>query len=143
AWSAASMLWADSSEHALAEVGRVLLYLGLFLAVAAGGGRGTGSRWSDGLALGTVGIAVVALASRFFPGQFGPNETYRFFGAARLSYPLEYWNGDAIFVALGVPLLLRAALSARSPAVRAAALAPVPAIASVVYLTGSRGGLLV
>ena len=59
----------------------------------------------------------------------------------RLSFPLGYWNGLGVFVALGIPLLLRAALVGRDARVRAIALAPIPVLAAVIYLTSSRGGV--
>ena len=72
-------------------------------------------RWRDGLACGIVAVGVLALVSRLFPGSFGSST-----GAAilptlshRLSYPMGYWNGLGILLALGVPLLLAAAVDAR------------------------------
>jgi hypothetical protein len=57
-----------------------------------------------------------------------------------LSYPVNYWNGLAILVGITFPLLLRAATAERDPVVRALALAPIPVLAAVIYLTSSRGG---
>src|SRR5204863_1050123 len=45
-------------------------------------------------------------------------------------------------IALGIPPLLRAAVEARRPLVRALAIAPMPVLAAVVYMTSSRGGAL-
>ena len=59
----------------------------------------------------------------------------------RLSFPLGYWNGLGVFAALGIPLLLRPPLVGRNARIRAIALAPIPVLATVVYLTSSRGGV--
>src|SRR6185503_15034172 len=61
-------------------------------------------------------------------------------GENRLSYPLEYWNGLGIFVGLAFPLLLGTALATRRTAVRAIAVAVLPALCATIYLTSSRGG---
>ena len=93
--------------------------------------------------MAVTGVAAVALISRLFPGSFPEGDLPTFLPGTvtRLSFPLGYWNGLAIFLALGVPLLLRLALVARSGLVRGLALAPMPVIAAAVYLTSSRGGV--
>ena len=79
-----------------------------------------------------------------FPGSLPDQDVPTFFpsAATRLSFPLGYWNALAVFVALGVPLLLRIALLRRHSWVGAAGLASIPALAAVVYLASSRGGVL-
>jgi hypothetical protein len=143
-WTLTSILWAPSAEDAFNEFDRVALYLGVYLFVVLAAARGRVGRWADGLTAGIAAIAVVALVSRLFPDSFADRgiETFLPSAVTRLSFPLGYWNGLAIFVALGVPLLLRVALVARSSVVRGLALAPLPALASVVYLASSRGGVL-
>ncbi len=141
-WTLASVLWAPSAEAAFAEFDRVALFFALYVLVALAATRRTLGRWADALALAITAIAVMALVSRLFPDTFSDRDLAAFFrGTTRLSFPLGYWNGLAIFVALGVPLLLRVALVARSSAVRGLALAPIPAIAAVIYLASSRGGV--
>src|SRR5262249_28298437 len=60
--------------------------------------------------------------------------------STRLSFPLDYWNGLGIFVAFAFPLLAHSALSG-DRARRAIALAAVPLLGAVVYLTSSRGAV--
>ena len=80
--------------------------------------------------------------SRCFPNLIAPENLLGLrLDLTRLSYPLGYWNGLAIFVALAVPFLLRLALSAAPLVIRALALAPFPVLGAVLYLTSSRGGL--
>jgi tetratricopeptide (TPR) repeat protein len=138
-----STIWADSAEGAFAEFNRTTLYVAIFAFSALAATRSTLARWSDGLALGIVATTALSLFSRCFPDVILTEKTLRFLplNFTRLSYPLEYWNGLAIFVALAVPLLLRSALGSGRTLVRALALAPFPALAAVIFLTSSRGGV--
>jgi O-antigen ligase len=141
-WTLASAWWADSAEKAVLEATRVALYLGVYILAAIAGTRATAARWADGIAIGIVAIVVLALGQRFFPGLVELNELQRFADNHRLAYPLNYWNALAVFAALALPLLLRIAVASPNPLARAAAMAPFPAVASVLYLTSSRGGFL-
>lgn len=144
AFTGLSALWAWSPELAFSEFTRAALYVGLFALAVLALRRRDGGLVADGLAVGIVVVAVLALGQRCLPSLFPASEFDRFLPNAqtRLSYPLNYWNGLAIFVALGFPLLLRLAVGSRSAVVRAVALAPAPALVAVVYLTSSRGGVL-
>ena len=139
--TALSISWSDSAENAFNEADRVLLYLGIFAFVALAARRGRAARWSDGIALGIVAVAVLALISELFPHFVGPGAPPSFFPSEdRLSYPVNYWNGLAILVGIAYPLLLRAAVASRRIVTRALALAPFPVLTAVIYLTSSRGG---
>jgi O-antigen ligase/polysaccharide polymerase Wzy-like membrane protein/tetratricopeptide repeat protein len=143
-WTGLSIIWSDSAEQSFNEADRVVLYLAVFgLAVLAPGRMYR--CWMDGMAAGIAAVGIVALVSRLFPHLFGQTETLaQLFPAAqrRLSFPVDYWNGLATFMALGLPLLLHAAATLRSSVLRGLALAPVPVLVSVVYLSSSRGGSL-
>jgi hypothetical protein len=143
-WTLVSLLWTPNAESSFDEFNRVALYLGIFVLVTLVASRLTVERWADGLAIGLAAVALVALVSRLFPGSFPEGDLPTFLPGAvtRLSFPLGYWNGLAIFLGLGVPLLLRVALVAREEVVRGAALAPMPVIAAAIYLTSSRGGVV-
>ncbi len=137
----ASAGWAASAEEAYGEFVRVLLYLAVFVLAAIAASRATAAAWSDGLGLGVAAIGVLALASRLFPGLVSAGDLTTLLPEThvRLSYPLDYWNGLAIFAALAFPLLLRSATE--WPLVwRELALAPLPAVAGAIYLASSRGG---
>jgi hypothetical protein len=140
----ASADWADAPARAVTEFQRSLAYLGVFVLVMLLARHASPARWSDGLALGIVAVAGIALVSRFFPDTFSAQGIPEFLPAARarLSFPLGYWNGLAILVGLAVPLLLRAAVGAATPLGRGAAVAAFPAVAAVLLLTSSRGGVL-
>jgi len=142
-WTFASVFWAPSAENAFTEFNRLSLFLGLFVITTLAARRASFSSWADGLALGISLIALIALSSRFFPGTFSDQGLGDFLKSLvkRLSFPLGYWNGLAIFVALCVPLLLGVAVSSKKAVIRALAVAPLPAITSVVFLASSRGGV--
>jgi O-antigen ligase len=142
-WTGASIAWATSNEGAYDEFNRVSLYLGVFVLAALLARAAPASRWADGVALGAVGVAAIALGQRFFPDAFPAGELSRYSSGPQLSYPIEYVNGLAIFLALALPLLLRAAIASDRPLTRAVALAPIPALAGAIYLTSSRGGVIV
>lgn len=142
AFAGVSAAWAPSTERALDDFCRTLLYSGVFVFVALSASRRSRGRWLDGLALGIAAVAAVALVSRFFPSSFGSGAVLRLGSGPvwRLSFPVGYWNGLAVMVALGVPLLLGAALMPRHALLRGLALTPLPAFAALIYLTSSRGG---
>src|SRR4029453_13430356 len=143
-WTGLSIIWSDSAEQTFNEAARVVLYLTVFgLAVVAP--VRMYRRWMDGMAAGIAAVGVVALVSRLFPHLFGQTETLaQLFPAAqrRLSFPVDYWNGLATFMALGFPLLLHAAATLRNAVLRGLALAPVPVLVSLISLSSSRGGSL-
>lgn len=143
-WTLASIAWAPSAENAFNEFNRVSLFLAVFLLVSLLADRGLFDRWVDGLTLAIAAIALVALSSRLFPGLFPGRGimTYLPESAIRLNFPLGYWNGLAVLVALGVPLALRIAVGSRNPMLRGIALSSLPVAASVIYLASSRGGAL-
>ena len=90
-----------------------------------------------------VVVACLALASRLRPDLFpAAYQTASFLpgAAGRLGWPLNYWNALAALMALGLPLLLAIATSARTLWAQAAAAAAVPVVTLCGYLTFSRGG---
>jgi hypothetical protein len=141
ALAGASIAWSDAAERSFLELNRVLLYLGVFCLVLVVSRPASLQRWIDGLALGLTAVVVLALVNRLLPGVVGPEEISAYYrGDPRPSYPVNYWNGLGVLTALAVPLLAQIATSSRAKAVRGLALAPLPAIAALLYLTSSRGG---
>jgi hypothetical protein len=142
-WDLASTAWAASAEKAYTEFDRTALYLGVYVLVVVSTDRRRRANVVDGLTAAIAAIGVAALLSRLFPGLF-PNRglsTSLPNASTRLSFPLDYWNGLGIFVALAFPLLLYWMLGG-DRARRVAALALVPALGAVVYLTSSRGAVV-
>ena len=139
-----SALWADSAEGAFLELGRVGIYLGVFAVAVAAAARGGMAAWTDGLAGGIAAVAVLALADRCFSWH-EPAELRSFLPGAevRLGYPLGYWNALGILLGIGVPLLLRPAVASGRTLVRGVAAGALPAMGIALFLTSSRGGVIV
>ena len=145
AWTALSATWSGSSERTLDELSRVACYLGLLLlGIGIHRDRAQAVRHTaHAVAAAVVIVAGVAVASRLRPDLFpGAAQTASFLPGTegRLGWPLNYWNALAALMALGLPLLLATATSARGLLVRAAAAAAIPIVALCGYLTFSRGG---
>ncbi len=148
-WIGLSTLWSPSIEKSFLEFDRAVLYLTVFvIAVVSTAGTAGLRAWLRGFAAGIALVGVLALVSRLFPEQFaetsaiGLAELYPSAGR-RLNYPVEYWNALATLIALGLPCLFWAATTERRAVVRGLAILPVPALATALYLTSSRGGIAV
>ena len=140
--SGLSIAWTPGAETAFLEANRILLYLGVFLLVALFATGSSPARWVDGIGIGIVAIAIVALVARLFPHMIdAATDSSPFEGDPRATWPLGYWNALGVLVALGIPPMLRAAVLARYAAARAAAVATLPLLAATIYLTSSRGGV--
>jgi O-antigen ligase/polysaccharide polymerase Wzy-like membrane protein/tetratricopeptide repeat protein len=141
--TAISVGWASDDGGTFVEIVRALGYLGVFVLVVIASPRASARTWLGGVALGLVVVAGLALLSRFEPSFGGAKELGAFLpsAAARLSYPIGYWNGLAAVMAIALVLLVWLGGQARAPAVRAAAVAAIPLPILVVYLASSRGGV--
>jgi hypothetical protein len=143
-WTLASAMWSSSTERAFIEFDRVALYLGVFLLGSWVGTRDAALRLRNALAFAVIAVLVVGLVSRFFPHLFSTRGLPEFLpgSATRLSFPLDYWNGLGIFLALGLPIWLEVALDTRLPYLaRNAVVAVLPALSVALYLTSSRGAV--
>ena len=143
AWTGLGVLWSQNREHTVAELSRLSTYAAV-LTLAVLGVRAGARRWLvGGVTTAIAAIAVLALLSRLHPAWFPADQTAEFLSEAssRLNYPLNYWNGLAALMALGIPLALHFATSARQLVLRALSAGALPAMAATLYLTFSRGGL--
>ena len=144
-WILISVNWATDAERAFAQFNQVSLYVAV-LALSIVLARLVPATWVvGGVALALVSIAGVAFVSRCFPSSFGlapGQEILQSLGTPRLSFPLGYWNGLGIEVALAYPLLLAIMISRRSRVASAVAAFPLPLLAAVMYLTSSRGAFV-
>lgn len=140
-WVLISIRWASDAERAFAQFNQVALYVAV-LALAIVLARLVPARVVvGGVALALSAVAAVALVSRFFPSTFGASPGAHLLQPLkdRLSFPLGYWNGLGIEVALAFPLLIAIMTSRRSRPAAALAALPLPLLAAVMYLTSSRG----
>jgi hypothetical protein len=144
AWTALSLSWTESAERTSADLARVSMYLGVFVLAIFIESPRSARRMLAAVGSGIAVVALVALTSRLHPDWFSTaNQTAKFLeaGRERLSYPLNYWNGLAALVAIGMPLMLHAAASARRMPLRALAAATLPALMLTIFFTLSRGGI--
>jgi hypothetical protein len=142
-WSGISTSWALSPERSLDELSRLVSYGGvLVLAVATFGDRERALRHVvAAVATAITALALLALISRLVPDAFPAARTTGELldVRSRLSWPLNYWGALAALMALGLPLLLAVATSARSLLTQALAAGAIPILILTGYLTFSRG----
>src|SRR3954453_237351 len=143
-WTAIGMSWASSSEKALVELARVLIYLGVFAPSLAAQARGQARAMVNGVGSAIALVGLLAVLSRLHPAWFPDNALNALLPSAakRLAWPVNYWNALAAIMAMGVPLLLAMATSGRTVLGRAAAAGAIPIVALAAYLTFSRGGAI-
>jgi hypothetical protein len=143
AWTALGITWSESAERSAAEAGRVAAYLGVFALALAGQGRDGLRRTAYAVAAAIAIVGVLALLSRLHPAWFPADDSASVLPgelANRLRYPLNYWNGLAGLMAMGIPLVLEVGSRARQLVTQALATAALPAMALAAFYTFSRGG---
>jgi hypothetical protein len=143
--SGLSVAWASDNGAAIEATVLVAAYLGIFALIVCVAREGDARTWLIGLALGIVGVGLLAILSRLvssLPG--GDEEIARLLPSARgrLSYPIGYWNGTAALLAVGVVLMTWFGASARTLLARTLAVAAIPMLGLGIYLASSRGGFL-
>lgn len=143
-WILLSVNWASDVERAFEQFNQVSLYVAVFAIAIVVARLVPAYVTVGGVALALSAIAAVALVSRLFPSTFGlePGSAILSPLKNRLSFPLGYWNGLGIEVALAYPLLLSVMASRRSRIATALAALPLPIIAADMYLTSSRGAFV-
>jgi O-antigen ligase len=142
AWTLVSAVWSDSAARSVYEFDRNLLYLAVFAIVAARPDGTATARWLvRGMAFVFVVVCAAGLAPHVLPETFNPPVGE--LGTSRLSWPLGYWNSMGLAAAMGLVLCLHLASDLREhAATRVLAAAATPGLATVLYLTLSRGGFV-
>jgi hypothetical protein len=144
-WTGLAATWSQSTDRSVQELSRVACYFGiLLLGISIHRDREQAVKHTiHAVAAAIVLVACLALASRLIPDLFpAAHQTASFLPGTegRLGWPLNYWNALAALLALGLPLLLGIATSARTLWAQAAAAAAIPIVTLCGYLTFSRGG---
>lgn len=135
-----SASWSHAPGRALVMFDLALVYL-LALLLFGSIGRSAGRlRWVvRGLSVGVTAVCISALATRVAPDVF---PTAYQLAENRLSFPITYWNVLGLLAAVGIVLCAHISSDRFShPAERCAAAAVVPALASTLYFTFSRGSI--
>jgi len=143
AWSALSILWAPQGGIAVQVVERLVLYIGVVL-VAVGALRDERLQRAvePALAVGATIVIGYGLAGRLLPDLVHLAHSRN--AGGRLEQPLTYWNAEGTLAAMGLVLCARIAGDrSRSRALRLIAAAAAPGLAVGVYLSYSRGALVV
>lgn len=135
-----SALWSHATANTLDEFTTTLLYV---LALTLFGSLRYTRERADWLVralfAGLAAVCLIGLISRVLPHTW-PTTTSFF--ADRLNYPLTYWNAEGMLAA--IVLTLGFHLSAdrdEHPGVRVAAATVLPAVATTLLLTFSRGAI--
>ncbi len=145
AWTGLGIAWSSSAERSVLELARVVTYLGILVLAACALDARTARSALHGAAMACAAIGLLAVLSRIRPDWFPANDLITFFGPGagnRLSYPLNYSDGVGSFAAIGIPVVLAAAVTARTIVGKAMSASAVPVLLLMLYLSSSRGGLL-
>ena len=142
-WSAISLAWAPLKGPAIENVQRLTLYVGaLVLAIGVLRLPRALRALEPALAAGATVVIGYGLAGRLLPGLV--RQAHSRSAAGRLEQPLTYWNAEGALAAIGLLLCARIAGDTTRPALaRALAAAAVAPLAAGVYLSFSRGALVV
>jgi hypothetical protein len=136
-WIFVSSAWSVSVTRSMLEGERSLVYVGGALVALLLSRRAGGRAIVIGTWLAVWSVCTYSLLTRLFPRQFGVSADA--LAGNRLSAPVGYWNGLALFAAVGV--LLALGLAARAHvALRMAAAASAIVLTLTLYFTFGRGG---
>jgi O-antigen ligase len=136
-WIALSSLWSISSAASVRELERMLVYVGVALAVALVLRRGDVTGVLGGIALGATVVCGYALATRVLPDRFDSSGDA--FASYRLADPIGYWNALGLLAALGLIVALGFVAHGRHLPTIVFAAAAIPVLACTLYFTFSRG----
>jgi hypothetical protein len=142
-WTALSLVWAPQAGPAVQDLERLVLYSGaLLLAVGALRDPRVQRTAEPALAAGAAIVIGYGLAGRLLPDVV--HLAHSRSAGGRLEQPLTYWNAEGALAAMALVLCARLAGDRSRPrAVRLLAAGAAPLLATGVYVTYSRGALVV
>jgi hypothetical protein len=140
AWTLVSAFWSHAPAQALIAFDRALMYWLALVLFGSFGWRSERLLWAVRvLAAAMFGIAVVALITRILPHIHSIPVGLE---KDRLSYPITYWNGLGVFIAVALVLCCGLATRDEEPIwSKALASAATPILAATLYFTFSRGAI--
>lgn len=130
--AALSLTWADSFDRAWTEVNRLVFYLATFLLAAVVLRRRTSVRTVAGVVGAAIGLCTLIILERLLSGETGA------FLDHRLNDPVQYINGTACLMLMGIWPLVAFAERDRPPWLAGLAVALASAEASLLVLTEAR-----
>ncbi len=143
-WTGLGIGWSASAERSVGELTRVLTYLGVFALAISIQGRSGLRRMPAAVGTAITVVALLAVLSRLHPSWFPESVAAETLPdvRSRLAYPLNYWNGVAALISIGMPLMIWLAASSRTILGRAASSAAIPVLSLAAFYTLSRGGAM-
>jgi hypothetical protein len=139
-WTLASAFWSHAPAQALIAFDRALMYWLALVLFGSFGWRSERLLWAvRALAATIFVIAALSLITRILPHVHSiPAGVSR----DRLSYPISYWNGLGVFLAVGLVFCCGLATRDEEPIwSKTLASAAVPILAATMYFTFSRGAI--
>jgi O-Antigen ligase len=139
-WTLVSAFWSHAPAQALIAFDRALMYWLALVLFGSFGWRSERLLWAVRVLAATMfAIAVVALITRILPEIHSIPVGLE---KDRLSYPITYWNGLGVFLAVALVLCCGLAIRDEEPLwSKAAASAATPILAATLYFTFSRGAI--
>jgi hypothetical protein len=134
-WAGVSSWWSSDVTASVLESERVALYAGAALAVCVVVTHLSARFLVGAVVAATTVIACFGLATRLFPDRVGVFDST---SGYRLAAPIGYWNGLAIFCAIGAVTALGCAAHARTLVARAVAGAAIVVLVTTLYFTYGR-----
>jgi hypothetical protein len=140
AWTLVSASWSDAPAQALIAFDRALMYWLALVLFGSFGWRSARLLWAVRVLAATMfAIAVLALITRILPHIHSIPVGLE---KDRLSYPITYWNGLGVFVAVALILCCGLATRDEEPLwSKVLASAATPILAATLYFTFSRGAI--
>jgi hypothetical protein len=136
-WIALSTIWSAAPAETMLEFERALVYVAGAAAVLVVSKSSSVSRVLGGVLAAISSIAAFSLATRLVPDRVGVFDRTAVY---RLAQPIGYWNGLALFTAMGMILALGFAARARALPVRAVCAAALIILLPTFYFTFGRAG---
>jgi hypothetical protein len=134
-WIALSTVWSAAPSESVLETERTLVYVaGVAAALLVSRSRCT-RHVLAGVLVAISFIAAFSLATRLLPDRVG---VYDRTAVYRLAQPIGYWNGLALFTAVGALLALAFAARARTIVARSACAAALVLLLPTFYFTFGR-----
>jgi O-Antigen ligase len=135
AWVALSTAWSTAPAESVLETERTFIYFAAGLAVLVIARSGSMRHVLGGVLAAASLIAAFSLATRVIPDRVG---VYDGTGVYRLAEPIGYWNGLALFTAVGGLVALGFAARGDSLAVRGGCAALLVLLLPTMYFTYGR-----
>jgi O-antigen ligase len=135
AWTACSIAWSTGAPGSVLEIERSVVYLGAATAALVVARSGSTQALLGGVLAAISAIAAFSLATRVIPDRVG---AYDGTGVYRLAEPIGYWNGLALFCAIGMVVAVGFVARGRTLAARCTSAALLVLLLTTMFFTFGR-----